>query len=297
MKPKSINRRDFIKGTASAAIAGAVYMGTPANLFSMGKEKTKVILVRDRDVLDDLNKVNAGVISDMMDKAVTTLVGIDDPVAAWKKIITPDDVVGIKSNVWNYLPTPPELEQYLKKRVMDCGVDGKKIGIRDRGLLRDPLFTGSTALINTRPMRTHDWSGVGSLLKNYIMFVNDPWSWHDDTCADLAKLWELPVVKGKTRLNILVMLTPLFHGSGPHHFNPKYTWKYNGLIVGFDPVACDAAGLRILQMKRNEYFGEESPVNPPPHHIAYAETRHRLGVADPNKIEVIRIGYQEGILI
>ncbi|MBL7112871.1 MAG: DUF362 domain-containing protein [Bacteroidales bacterium] len=297
MKSKSINRREFIKGTTSAAIAGAVYMGSPASLLSLNADKTKVVLIRDKDVLDDLNKVNPDVISNMMDKAVTTLSGMEDPVDAWKKLIKPEDIVGIKSNVWNYLPTPSELEQYLKKRVMDCGVEEDKIGIKDRGVLNDPIFTGSTALINVRPFRTHYWSGVGSLLKNYIMFVNNPSAWHGDTCADLAKLWEEPVVKGKTRLNILVMLTPLFHGSGPHHFNPNYTWRYYGLIVGFDPVACDATGLRILQMKRNEFFGEESPVNPPAHHVAYAETRHKLGVADPNKIEVIKLGYEDDILI
>jgi hypothetical protein len=297
MKSKSINRREFIRGTTSAAIAGAVYMGSPVSLLSLNAEKTKVVLIRDKNVMDNLNRVNYAVISGMMDEAVTTLLGVEDPVDAWKKLIKPDDVVGVKSNVWNHLPTPAELEEYIKQRVMDCGVAENRIGIRDRGVLGDPIFTGSTALINARPMRTHDWSGVGSLLKNYIMFVNKPWEWHGDTCADLAKLWEKPVVKGKTRLNILVMLTPLFHGTGPHHFNPKYTWKYNGLIVGIDPVACDATGLRILQMKRNAFFGEETPINPPAHHIAYAETRHNLGVADPNKIEVINIGDEEDILI
>jgi len=36
------------------------------------------------------------------------------------------------------------------------------------------------------------------------------------------------VVKGKTRLNVLVMFTPQFHSFGPHSFNPKYVWKYYG---------------------------------------------------------------------
>jgi hypothetical protein len=138
---------------------------------------------------------------------------------------------------------------------------------------------------------------VGSLIKNYIMFHPRPWDYHPDTCADLAKLWEKPMVKGKTRLNILVMLTPLFHGVGPHHFNKKYTWRYNGLILSFDPVAADATGLRIIEARRREYFGEKRPVSPSPHHIRLADTRHNLGNAHADRIELVRLGWQEGILI
>jgi hypothetical protein len=60
----------------------------------------------------------------------------------------------------------------------------------------------ATALINARPMRSHHWAGVGSLIKNYIMFIPEPISIHPDSCADLASIWDLPVVKGKTRLKV-----------------------------------------------------------------------------------------------
>ena len=93
------------------------------------------------------------------------------------------------------------------------------------------------------------------------------------------------------------MLTPLFHGSGRHHFDKKYTWRYNGLLVGTDPVAVDATGLRILEARRQEYFGEFRPMKPPPHHIAFADIRHGLGISDPNKIELIKLGWQKDILI
>lgn len=298
MKSKFYTRREFLKGTTSAAVAGALYMGAASPLLAAGNQKnTRVVLIRNRDVLDSNRKINGRVLQEMLDQAVTTALGIEDPAEAWKSIIKPEDVVGIKSNVWSYLPTPPELEQGIKHRVMECGVSEDRIGIRDRGLLRDEIFTSATALINTRPMRTHYWSGVGSLIKNYIMFVNNPAAWHGDTCADLGKLLELPLVKGKTRLNVLVMLTPLFNGSGPHHFNPQYTWPYAGLIVGTDTVACDAVGVTILQNKRNEYFGEERPLNPSPKHIFLADTRHGVGTADLSKIELIRLGDQEDILI
>ena len=129
------------------------------------------------------------------------------------------------------------------------------------------------------------------------MFDKYPPKYHPDSCADLAKLWELPNTKGKTRLNILVMLTPLFHGLGPHLYNTKFSWAYNGLLVGFDPVAVDATGLRIIEAKRDEFFGENRPINPPAKHIALADTRHHLGNADPAKIELIKVGWDKDILI
>jgi hypothetical protein len=138
---------------------------------------------------------------------------------------------------------------------------------------------------------------VGTLIKNYIMFVDKPQSYHPDSCADLAKIWKLPNVEGKTRLNILVALTPLFHGVGPHHYNSEYVWAYNGLLVGFDPVAVDATGVRILNAKRTEFFGEDRPINPPPKHVYLADTRHHLGTADPDKIELVRLGWSQGALI
>ncbi|HDZ42087.1 MAG TPA: DUF362 domain-containing protein [Bacteroidetes bacterium] len=259
--------------------------------------KSRVILIRDKDLLTDFNKPKPDRILTMIDQAVVALTGKGDPLEAWKEIVKPDDILGIKTNVWNYLPTPPELEQAIKTRAMEAGVRDENIGIKDRGLTREPLFQEATALINTRPLRTHAWSGVGSLIKNYIMFIDNPASLHGDSCADLASLWKLPEVEGKTRLNVLVMLNPLFHGVGRHHFSKEYTWEYCGLLVGFDPVAVDSVGIRILQAKRKEFFGEDRPLNPPAKHVFLADTRHKLGTADPEKIELIKLGWMEKSLI
>lgn len=297
MKQKVRTRREFLKDTTTAALAGALYLSAPVELFAKTKKKTRVVLVRNKDVLDSLNKSREEVVQQMLDEAVTTLLDEKDPIQAWKRLIEPTDIVGIKSNEWQPICTPPELERSIENRVIDAGVPQKNIGINDRGVRNDPLFLKATALINVRPMRTHHWSGVGSVIKNYIVFVEEPHTYHPDTCANLASIWKLPLVKGKTRLNILVLFTPLFHGMGPHHFSPKYTWPYKGMLVGLDPVAVDSTGVRILTAKRKEFFGEERPLNPPPKHIFLADTRHHLGTADPKKIDLIKIGWKKDILI
>ena len=175
-------------------------------------------------------------------------------------------------------------------------MDDASIALGDRDVRSNDIFRRSTALINSRPMRTHAWSGVGSLIKNYIMFDN-PEDYHPDACASLAKVWDLPITRGKTRLNVLVMLTPQFHNIGPHHFDEEYTWPYGGLIVSTDPVAADAIGLRIIQQKRRLAFGEDRPLQPTAHHIALADTEYGLGNAGMDKIELVRLGWQDDSLI
>ena len=295
MKKVAITRRDFIRGTACAALAAS--LGVRAEAQDPAAAKTRVVLMRDAEALNAQMQPNAEVIQRMLDDAVCALFGVKDPVAAWKQIIKPADIVGIKTNVWEKLSTPKEVEQALKKRVIVAGVSEEKIAIDDRGVLKNPIFQNATALINTRPFRSHHWAGVGGCIKNYIMFSDNPPSWHDDSCANLAGVWDLPACRDKTRLNILVMLTPLFHGKGPHHFNASYTWDYKGLILSADPVAADATGLRILQAKRKAHFGKEEPLYVPPKHIQVAETKYRLGLADPGRIDLVKVGWAQDLLI
>jgi hypothetical protein len=299
MKPKTITRRTLLKNSALAAIGSSLFFNSPLKAFgrvSKVPQFTKVVLIRNKEVLKN-GEADKDILKQMIDQAVVELTGAVGTQEAWNKILKPDDILGIKTNAWNNLPTPPQVEEILKNKAIGVGIKENNISINDRSIRTDEVFQNSTALINVRPMRTHAWAGVGSLMKNYIMFLDQPSSIHGDSCADLATLYNLPQTKGKTRLNILVMLTPLFHGIGPHHFNRQYTWEYNGLLLGFDPVAVDSTGLRIIQAKRLDYFGEETPLNPPAKHIMLADTRHHLGTADPEKINLVKMGWDEDLLI
>jgi hypothetical protein len=288
----------MLQDTAKLALGSTFLMNTPFSVFGNSQDKkSRVVLIRDEALLNNAGILNQQVLSKMLDEALVKLTQAGSPAEAWEKIIKPDDVVGIKSNHWNELRTPPELENLLRTRVLATGIKESDVSINDRGVLNDPVFKRSTALINVRPSRAHAWSGVGSMLKNYIMFTPQPSSYHNDSCADLAKLWELPEVKGKTRLNILVMITPLFNLIGASRFNKEYTWPYKGIILGFDPVAVDSVGVQIMQAKRKEYFKEDRPLNPPAKHIYLADTRHHLGTADFSKIELIKTGWGESMLI
>ena len=290
-----ITRRDFLRTTGAAALVATAGLPLP------GQEKrapgATVVLVRHEKVLNAAGEVDPAVLEQMFDKAVVDLFEVDRPADAWKRIAGPSDTVGIKTNVWKYLRTPVVLENAMREHLLSAGVSGDRIGIDDRGVLGNPIFRNASVLINARPMRAHHWSGVGRLLKNYIMFTPEPPDYHPDSCIDLGALWKLPAVKGKTRLNVLVMLTPQFHCLGPHHFDREFTWRYNGLLVGTDPVAVDAVGLSIIEAQRRRYFKEDSPLRPPAKHIRAAQEKHGIGIADLRLIELRKIGWKEGILI
>lgn len=294
---RGITRREFLlagTGFAAGALAGTSFAEKSGG---MELPKSRVVLARDPGVLDGPDRVRPGPLGDLLDRAVAVLMETADPLRAWKRLLSEGDVVGIKTNVWPYLPTPEPMNAVLRDRVVGAGVRAEDVSADDRNVLGNPVFRRATALINVRPMRTHHWAGLGTLVKNYIMFVPDPSRYHDNACERLGSIWLLPHVKGKTRLNVLLMLTPLFHGSGPHHFSRAYTWPYGGLIVSRDPVAADSTGARILRAKRREHFGEERPILPRPLHVEAAATRYGLGRSDPERIELVRLGAEEGALL
>ena len=294
---KVITRRDFMRQSTYALLGTAVGFSPLESKTKENLKKSRVVLIRHPDVMDEDLRLNEKILLQMLDEAVLALFGGKDPVKVFKQLIKPGDIVGIKTNEWNYLPTPPELEQAIKQRVMDAGVKEENIGIDDRKVKENPVFHKATALINVRPLRTHYLAGMSGCIKNYITFSQHYPDYHPNNCENLGLLFQLPIVKGKTRLNILCALTPQFHGRGPHHFDRRYVWVYKGLIVGTDPVAVDSVGLRIIMAKREDVFGSESRLPSLPRHIRAADVKHGLGNSDPNNIDLIKLGWKEEILI
>lgn len=292
---KTITRRDFLRGTAYTAIATT--LSSTLSGETKAEKKVKVVLIRDKNVIDRQGNINPKIVQKMLDEGVCKFLSERDPIKAWKKLIKPNDIVGIKSNVWPHLPTPEELEQAIVRRVTEAGVPKKNIGIDDRGVLNNPIFKSSTALINVRPLRTHHWSGIGGCIKNYVMFVSTPWLYHGEACSPLASIWNKPIVKGKTRLNILSLLRTQFYNRGPHHFDRRFVSEYRGLLIGNDPVALDAVGARLLQLQRIAYFKEDKPLDNPPTHIFVADEKYKLGMSDFRRIDIVKLGWMENALI
>ncbi len=307
-KHHTFSRREFLKETTLAAAGmalGSSLVAMEASgevsetsrkepALSAAQSRSRVVLIRDRSAITAGGAVDAAVAARMIDEALCELLGTAKPEDAWQQLFAPNDLAGIKTNVYGYLPTPPGLNALLEKRLAVCGTSEAPIPVTDREA--HTLLADRTAILNVRPVRTHHWAGIGGCIKNHIMFVKNPADYHADSCADLGSIWNLPIVKGKTRLNILLALNPLFYGRGPHNFDPRYQWNYCGIFVSRDPVAVDALGAELLRLKRIDHFGEDKAVTPTKH-IAMAEMRHGLGVSDLTRIDLVRLGWKDGILL
>ena len=97
-------------------------------------------------------------------------------------LIQPTDTVGVKSNVWGKLPTPPALEEAIRKEVLAVGVEANRFSVDDRGVRRNPVFKKSTALINVRPMRptitttpAPRWARSGSYRRSRARYDSISW--------------------------------------------------------------------------------------------------------------------------
>ncbi len=67
--------------------------------------------------------------------------------------------------------------------------------------------------------------------------------------------------------------------------------------MGLDPVFVSAVGAELLRLKRISFFGEDRELDVQPIHIAVADKKCRLGICDLNRIEIIKLGWMDQVLL
>lgn len=332
--PDSISRRDFLKeaallGTAGAAlgIAGCSPFAEaghePVAKDSLPPGKSKVVLIRDENAATAEGVPQEDKVAEMLERVILEFTGASDSAAAWAKFFKPGDVVGVKINMM-MTPTNPEVSRSVVRGIMKAGVREQNIILWDRdqagyGLAgstsRDQSFgfdskslsrivtDKATALVNVPGMKAHWLAGVAVALKNWVGTLTNinvadigaSYKFHGDSCAECCSIAAIPAIRDKSRLVVVDALRPLFD-KGPQ-VNPRYLWPYRGIIVGTDPVAIDTVCMKILEAKRREFKGEDWPLSPPPKHLLVAEQKYRLGHAKMENIELVKLGWQEGVLV
>lgn len=260
--------------------------------FAAQNPQSVVVLIRNEKAVGPEDRINAAAVQEMIDAAVREFSGEADTATAWAKFVKPGDTVGVKFTHcgWMRVHTEPPVIDAIVRRVGEAGVDRSRIIAQDEGL----PAAKCTALINVPTVKVHTLTGIAVSLKNYINFSARPSSYHAPS-TNLGEIYLLPEVKGKTRLIIVDMLRPYF-GPGPQ-INPLHRWNYGGIMVGTDPVAVDATCLRLCQVKRRLFKGEDWPISPPPDNIYAADKTFGLGTSDPAKIKLVKLGWDKDMLI
>ena len=288
---KNITRRDFIRGTISAAL-GASLLGVKLH---SGNEKTVrsslVTLTRDKNVINKSMTVNPQVLKEMLDQAVIKFTGKKKIKEAWLSLVKPEDTVGLVPTP-HLNPTHDELVEAVKSALMEAGIPEKRIMMAQGGSEKPKACT---ALIALPALKAHWLTGIGTVLKNYIMYSGRPNRYHGEDSAKLGEIWNLPYVKGKTKLVLVDALYPLCD-KGPQP-DPRYKWAYNGLIAGTDPVAVETVCLRIITEKRRALRGEPWPLSPPPLCVEAADNVYGLGTSKMEEIRIKHFGWEQDLLL
>ncbi|MCR4396239.1 MAG: DUF362 domain-containing protein, partial [Candidatus Saccharicenans sp.] len=247
-RKKVITRRDFIRGSVGTTLGLTLVKPewlkkSIAETQKNTASKSLVVLVRDQKVLDDELRVNKQILAGMLEKILLETTGQKNMNAAWLSLVSPKDVVGlVPTPLMN--PTHQELLDVIKESLLAAGLPEENIrNAQGRKVDLEPI----TALISVPGLKAHWLTGIGTVIKNYIMYSGAPRNYHYEDSAKLGEIWHLPQVKGKTRLIIVDALRPVCD-KGPQ-FDPRYRWPYKGLLASTDPVALDAVGLKIIQAK------------------------------------------------
>jgi hypothetical protein len=290
-KKRLITRRDFIRGTIGATLATSM-LGVK---WAMGDEKavrsSLVTVVRDKNVMGADFAIDFKVYQKMLDQTIIKFTGEKNVRDAWLSIIKPEDTIGLVST-GHLNPTHEELIYAVKIALMDIGVPKKNIKMA-QGSSRKAR--ACTALISLPALKAHWLTGIGTVLKNYIMYSGNPSAYHNEDSSKLGEIWNLPHVKGKTKLVLVDALYPLCD-KGPQP-DPRYKWAYNGLIAGTDPVAVETVCVKIITEKRKALRGEPWPLSPPPICVEAADKVYGLGTSRMEKIKIENYGWEKELLL
>jgi uncharacterized protein (DUF362 family) len=202
--------------------------------------------------------------------------------------------------VWDRLDSDLERAGFRvsgrQDRIRYIGNDraGYETGLSVSGSVASLLSTTLTrtcdAVINLPVLKDHGIVGVTMALKNLFGAIHNPNKYHvaagDPYVADA---FLLPPIRQKVRLTICEAVAPQYHG-GPSYM-PQFSWAFNGVIASRDPVALDATGWRIIERKRaGKGLPPLAKEQREPLYIARAaDAGHRIGIADPARIEVAEV--------
>ena len=310
-----LNRREFLQMVSAGAVAAtglAAFAVRGAR--AADAARSRVVVVIHPEVILREYRVNPPVVRQMLDRALVELSGAQDEKAAWQSVGREDDFVAVKHNSIGAptLHSHTEIHDAVAAQLAaQVGVKPERIVVVDRivpepyGDLSEPftlpsnglqtrlrrLYTDhATAIVNVSVLKSHAGEGVSAALKNHLGSVNNPAAFHwwqpERLPRNLPELNALEPLRTKTRLCIVDAIRPLFAG-GPAD-NEQYRWDFRGLIVGTDPVAVTAVGIRILEAKRKESVGKDWPMTAARRMVAYAQELG-LGNADADRIDRIDV--------
>ncbi len=309
---------------ALAGAAVSVLPGVADAAEATAKGKSRVVVATDASAFAK-GTVNKPVLGKMLGRALAKLTETNSGALAWKKLFSPDDVVGIKVNCLfgPGVSTRPDVVAVVIEGLKMAGVDENNIIVWDRSSsdlikcgfipnsgkgvkvfadddkwgpeISQGAFKGKistiisekvTAFINMPVLKTHGIAGISCCLKNHYGSFHNPGSHHKNHCTPaIADFSSIPMVKEKSRLVVVDALRPQ-HSGGPG-LQEKDQFDYHSIIVSTDPLAADYHGVTIIQNALAR--AGKKPIPDSSLIWLQAAQERGVGTCDPNKIEIARV--------
>ena len=91
-----MKRRNFVK---SVCFAGGFHSTTPLHIFygsTLQSKKSQVVIARDPLLQNDSRILNSNRLSKLIDKAMQTMHQTENVVSAWRNVVNPGEIIGLK---------------------------------------------------------------------------------------------------------------------------------------------------------------------------------------------------------
>jgi uncharacterized protein (DUF362 family) len=324
-------RRRTLAGLAAGAaataplarVAEAFLPGAPPGPKS-APSRPVVAIGRRPALVTATGAIDAKVLEAALGAVVARAVGEPTPVAAFRRLFKPTDVVGIKVGCLGGrgVSTRPEVALQLAAFLQAAGVPADRIYVWDRtdrelraagyAIAGGPgvrvfgtnenydehlvewgpsasrfdrvLATELTALVSCCPLKDHGLAGASLTMKNWYGAIHNPNKLHDDNCAPFVP--HLVACPAiHDKLRLNVVDGSVAQCHGGPGRAPRWAWPYGGFLASTDPVAVDAVGWQVLEARRKEVgLPPLAAEGREPRYLAGA-ARLGLGVADPARIQ------------
>ena len=287
-------RRAFLGfSLSSAAWAVGLPRGYAANGQSRlsGLERSRVVIARDPGIRGVGGGFDSARLAQLLDHALQASCNCDSPLEAWKKVVRPGEVVGLKVNCLGGRgnATHPELVEAITERLRQAGIteivvwdrltsdlERARFKIAERGsglrcfgndvlgfeedlvafgkagsLVCRTLARVCDAVINLPVLKDHGIAGVTLALKSMFGAIHNPNKYHLNA-GDPYVADVYAMVPVRQKVRLHICDGLNAQYEGGPSFMPQWMWPFSGLLVSRDPVALDYVGWQIIEKKRAE---------------------------------------------
>ena len=278
-------------GSAVAALKEGSGFAGPWPPGSAESPRARVVIARDAKIRSTAASFDSASIARLLDRAMQASFDCDSPLEAWKKVVRPGEVVGLKVNCLGGRgnATHPELVEVITERLRQAGI--REIVIWDRqnfdlerarfkiaetgsgvrcfgndvlgfedelatfgqagSLLCRILTRVCDAVINLPVLKDHGIAGVTLALKSMFGAIHNPNKYHTNA-GDPYVADVNAFAPIRQKVRLHICDALNAQYEGGPSFMPQWMWPFDGVLVARDPVALDYTGWKIIEKKRAE---------------------------------------------